>query len=425
MDFIYSGIGWLLSLFNSWTGNYIIALLFFAVFAKVILLPLDIKQQKNSIKQAKLRPKEMVIRNKYKGRTDRATQMKMQQEIQDLYQREGYSMFGGCLPMLIQFPIIIILYAVIRAPLTYICNIDTATIKSMAEILRDNFGAAAEIISGDNVDQIRVIAEIEKLSPESLAIFNQTFGEFTANLPNFNVFGVNLGFSPDQYRTAVAGGNFFNIMLLIPALNFIIQFASTKVMKLLQPQPVASDDPSQGCSMKFMEFTLPLMTVFFAYNMSAAIGVYWIFQNIISLIERFFISRAMPIPKYTEEEIKQIQKAMKKDPPANAARPERRDGEKPRSLHRIDEDDDDVPPPPVKKSESDSEKEDEKKAAPTKQEQKNAAIADKVIGEAPILKDESDKHNKKKKGIINAQVYNKFQFYCRTLFAFAKIFDII
>jgi membrane protein insertase Oxa1/YidC/SpoIIIJ len=146
-----------------------------------------------------------------------------------------------------------------------------------------------------------------------------------------------------------------------------------------------------------MEFTLPLMTIFFAYNMSGAIGIYWLFQNVLSLIERFFISIVMPLPKYTEEEIKQIQKAMKKDAPAPAARPERKDGEKPRSLHRIDEDDDDVPAPaPKKKSEAKPEEKAEA-SEPTKEEQKNAAIADKVIGEAPALKDESDKYNRKKK----------------------------
>ena len=394
-DFIYVWIGKLISLFNGWTGNYILALLIFAVFAKVIFIPLDIKQQKNSIKQAELRPKEMAIRAKYKGRTDRATQMKMQEEVQALYQREGYSMFGGCLPMLIQFPIIIILYGVIRSPISYICGIETDVVKAMADALN----AIKEVTTFNPADQISMIAAINDLTGDALATFissvqaadaNFLFDSFKETLPDFNCFGLNVGYSPDQYRDAVAGGNFFNIMLLIPALNFGMQFVTTKILKKFQPQPMI-EDPSQQASMNIMEMTLPLMTIFFAYNMSGAIGIYWIFQNILSLAERFFIARLMPLPKYTEEEIKQIQKAMKKDAPTPAARPERRDGEKPRSLHRIDEDDDDEPTPAPKKAEKAEDRE------PTAEEKKNAAIADKMIGEAPALKDESDKYNRKKK----------------------------
>lgn len=394
-DFIYVWIGKLISLFNGWTGNYILALLIFAVFAKLIFIPLDIKQQKNSIKQAKLRPKEMAIRNKYKGRTDRATQMKMQEEIQALYQREGYSMFGGCLPLLIQFPIIIILYGVIRSPISYICGIETDVVKAMADALN----AIKEVTTFNPADQISMIAAINDLTGDALSSFvssvqavdaNFVFDSFRETLPDFNCFGLNVGYSPDQYRDAVAGGNFFNVMLLIPALNFGMQFVTTKLLKKFQPQPVV-DDPSQKTSMNIMEFTLPLMTVFFAYNMSGAIGIYWIFQNILSLAERFVIAKLMPLPQYTEDEIKQIQKAMKKETPQSTARPERCDGEKPRSLHRIDEDDEDVPAPAPKKAEPKEETE------PTAEKKKNAAIADKMIGDAPALKDESDKYNRKKK----------------------------
>ena len=394
-DFIYVWIGKLISLFNGWTGNYILALLIFAVFAKVIFIPLDIKQQKNSIKQAQLRPKEMAIRAKYKGRTDRATQMKMQEEVQALYQREGYSMFGGCLPLLIQFPIIIILYGVIRSPISYICGIETDVVKAMADALN----AIKEVTTFNSADQISMIAAINDLTGDALSSFVSSvqavdasfvFDAFKESLPDFSCFGLNVGYSPNQYKDAVAGENFFNVMLIIPALNFGMQFVTTKILKKFQPQPVI-EDPSQQTSMNIMELTLPLMTVFFAYNMSGAIGIYWIFQNILSLAERFFIAKFMPLPKYTEEEIKQIQKAMKKEPAGNPSRPAKSNGEKPRSLHRIDEDDDE-PAPAQKKAEVL-----EEASEPTEQQQKNAAIADKVIGDAPALKDESDKYNRKKK----------------------------
>ncbi len=404
-DFIYVWIGKLISLFNSFTGNYILALLIFAVVAKLIFIPFDIKQQKNSIKQAQMRPKEMAIRNKYKGRTDRATQMKMQQEVQDLYQREGYSPFSGCLPMLIQFPIIIVLYGVIRQPLTYISGMGAEAVNAMAAALNSIFETTTYVTG----DQIPMIAAIKDLAGENITAFTDAvtavapdfaFDSFVSGLPNFEVFGINLGYSPQAYK-AIAG-SFFHILLIVPILNFVVQFCSTKIMKRFQPQPVVND-PSQKSSMAIMEFTLPLMTVYFAYVMSAAIGVYWIFQNIISLFERFIISKAMPLPKYSEEDIKEMEKAAKaaaKNRQAASGTSERASGEKPRSLHRIDEDDDDEPAPVQKKKTSVTEEDEEKKAdkaTTSESEKKNAAIADKVIGDAPKLKDESDKYNSKKK----------------------------
>lgn len=379
--------------FNDITGHYVLALLLFAIVSKLIFLPLTIKQQQNSIKQAKMRPKEMAIRNKYKGRTDRATQMKMQEEIQAMYQKEGYSPFSGCLPMLIQFPLIIILYGVIREPITHILGYSSDVVTAMIESLNGMFGENAV----NSHDQIAMIATMEKMTADQIAAFTSAvqgidsafnYEAFWESLPNLKIFGVNLGYSPKEY-TSIAGSIFKNVLLIIPALNFGMQFLSTKLMKKFQPQPIGQDEASKK-SMAIMELTLPLMTVFISYSMSSAIGIYWIFQNIVSLVERFIIAKLMPLPEYTEEEIKEIEKAAKlaskNNTQTRSASSDKAPGEKPRSLHRIDEDDDDeVVPAPKKATE------------PTDDEKKNAAIAEKVLGDAPKLKDESDKYNKKKK----------------------------
>ena len=101
------------------SNNYILAVFFFSLIVEIILFPLSIKQQKNSVKTASLRPKEQAIRKKYAGRTDKATQQKMSLEINEMYQKEGYNPMSGCLPLFIQLPVVIILYAIVRLPLTY------------------------------------------------------------------------------------------------------------------------------------------------------------------------------------------------------------------------------------------------------------------------------------------------------------------
>ena len=105
-DLINIPFSWVIRFFYGLTDNYMVALLFFAIVVKVVLFPLGIKQQKNMVKQASLRPKEMAIRAKYAGRTDQATQQKMQNEIMSLYQSENYNPAGGCLPMLLQLLVV-------------------------------------------------------------------------------------------------------------------------------------------------------------------------------------------------------------------------------------------------------------------------------------------------------------------------------
>lgn len=107
-------------------GNYFFALFFFALIFQILLFPLAIKQQKSQVNQAKIKPKEQAIRKKYAGRTDRVTQQKMNQEIQEMYQQEGFNPLSGCLPLLIQLPLILILYAIVRSPIQYSSNFTKA-----------------------------------------------------------------------------------------------------------------------------------------------------------------------------------------------------------------------------------------------------------------------------------------------------------
>ena len=110
-DIINIPFGYLMRFFCSFTNNnYAISLFLFAICVKIVMLPLSIKQQKNQIKGAKLRPKIMAIEKKYAGRNDRPTLQKKQNEIMELQQKEGYSPLSGCLPLLIQLPIIMALY---------------------------------------------------------------------------------------------------------------------------------------------------------------------------------------------------------------------------------------------------------------------------------------------------------------------------
>ncbi|MBQ1956807.1 MAG: membrane protein insertase YidC, partial [Clostridia bacterium] len=142
MDIILQGIGTFLGWLSAGSNSYIVALLIFAVILEAVMLPFSIKQQKNSIRQAKLRPKEMVIRKKYAGRDDKVTQQKMQAEIQELYARENYNPMSGCLPLLVQFPILIFLYQIVVNPLKYVICMTDGAISAIVGVI-NGLGSAA------------------------------------------------------------------------------------------------------------------------------------------------------------------------------------------------------------------------------------------------------------------------------------------
>ncbi len=127
MSLLYTLFGYIMKLCYSISfSNYIVALFFFALIMELILFPLGIKQQKSSVLLSKIRPKENAIKSKYRGRNDRATQQKMNMEIQEMYKAEGYSATAGCLPLLIQLPLVIVLFGIVQKPLTYTTDLNNS-----------------------------------------------------------------------------------------------------------------------------------------------------------------------------------------------------------------------------------------------------------------------------------------------------------
>ena len=145
-------MGYLMRLAYSITNSYLLSIFLFTLVMEIILIPFQVKQQKNQIKQAKLAPKTAAIRKKYAGRNDQATQQKMNNEIMEMYQKENFNPAGGCGTLLLQFPIIICLYNVVVNPLRYICNVPKAEITALKEFL---VNAGHEI--GVRNEQINII----------------------------------------------------------------------------------------------------------------------------------------------------------------------------------------------------------------------------------------------------------------------------
>jgi len=327
--------GAVIRLFYNMIPVYAVALFLFAIAMKIILFPFGIKQQKNMIKQAKLRPKETAIRKKYAGRNDKVTQQKVQQEIMDLYQKENFNPASGCLPLLLQMPILFALFRVIYNPLRFTCHLTVDKISEIGRRLIDcqvlgskgDYLTAAELQIGDL--PIATLLKDEK----NLALVKDLLPKGFEN-PDLTFFGIDLSRTP-QLK--------FELLLLIPVVTFLtVYFSSILIRKLsYQPQQTA-DAKASGCIMDWM---MPLMSTWFAFMYPAVLGLYWIFQNILSVLQQLILKKMYPLPVFTEADYQQAEKEIlgkgqnKKKKPGNYKR-------HPNSLHHVDDDEDDIAPAP-------------------------------------------------------------------------------
>ncbi len=298
-------IGWMYK--NICFENYMFTLVLFAVFVKLLLFPLGIKQQKTSLKQAKVRPMETAIRKKYAGRNDKATQQKMQQEIMELYKTENVNPAAGCLPLLIQMPILFGLYSVIVNPLKYIAGLSNEVI----DVLNNAFGMRANY----DINIIKAITDMGT-SVKPAIIDNINAGLSSANVTSVNANGLITQISDLTNHFTVFGIDLtvnptlaLNIYIIIPILTFVFAFFSTKIIRKFTYQTQQAQETQS--SMAMMDWTMPLLSVWISFSLPSAIAIYWMLQNILSAVQQIVLYKMFPIPPVTEEELREAELKLK------------------------------------------------------------------------------------------------------------------
>ena len=377
-------------------NSYILALLVFAVIVEIVLLPFSIKQQKNSIKQAKLRPKEMAIRKKYAGRNDQKTQQLVNQEIQELYQKENYSPLSGCLPLLIQLPVIMVLYSVVTDPIKYILNVGG----DFTSFMKGYFlTKGIEIKSTGSIELLGRIVEkwndptffsdLYKYCDNSTDVYNKLC-EIVEATPNFFVGPFNFGYKP-TFNASEMVDPIYWWFLLIPVLTFVVYFLTSKLQRKFTFQPTQNvDNRQQACSNNMMDIMMPLMSVYFTFVMPALIAVYWMFKSILGFVKQVILSKAMPLPEFTDEDYKAAEKELSGKAPKKVQKSERAGTV--RSLHHIDDEDYDEKGNYIGQT-----KQLDLNAVKEEAEEPAKEIPENNMTEGATLKDESDKEEKKEK----------------------------
>lgn len=277
MSWLYQGFGFMLNLIYGIVKNYGLAIILFTLLIKIIVLPLTLKQQKSMTKMQRMQPKLKEIQEKYKDDKDKTAQ-----ETMKLYKEYGVSPMGGCLPLLIQFPILIAFYQVIQKPVEYMLG------KSSGEI--------AKLITQMGLEPKKGGVQIQLAKAKEWL--------------DFDFFGIDLSAVPwEEIKAFMAGkaGAVALVALIIPALACLTTYLTSKISSSMnqtkkeekeekKPQRVLSPDQKKtdansGESMtKSMTLMMPFMTLFFTLTLPAALGLYWTISNVLSMVQTVLLN---------------------------------------------------------------------------------------------------------------------------------------
>ena len=293
-------LGWVLHWIYQLGTGYFVALLIFTLATRLILFPLSIKNQKNQADRARLAPRLERIQKKYAQ--DR---QKMAMKQQELYEKEGVKMTGGCLPMVVQMLVLFSVIAVIYKPLTYMQRIPeahintciTVAVESLDENNKDDKAMITQMSNeksyyrelymlkmiDDNRDAMvdRLVTD-NKLS-EADAIATVSTMERTAS--EFAIFGKSLLEMPKTY------GIMPNWTWLIVFASGLSAFLSSMLsMKYSKATMSAEQQQMGGCSTNAMMYMMPLMSLVFSFTVPTGVAVYWTFSNLLAMVQTVILN---------------------------------------------------------------------------------------------------------------------------------------
>lgn len=273
------------------SNEYFLALILFTVLTRLVVLPINIRQQKTTAKSARIQPKIQKIQKKYniRGITDpkqrQKMQAKMNEEMQELYAREGHNpMQMGCGPMVFQMIFLMGIVGIIYYPLSYVIGIGNIVDQSeyITELLeKANYtGNYLQLGILENWDALR-----ETVAAKLPDMF--TADKITA-IDNFRS-GLYIG---GLDMTAIPHWK-DGIIVIVPILSFITSLGSTLISTFISKKnnPAAAQQMSQ---MMIMMLMMPLFSLYIAFKLPAAVGFYWIISNLIAIIQQLFIAKFFP-----------------------------------------------------------------------------------------------------------------------------------
>lgn len=281
LAFLAPVLGPVLKFIYQLVDNYGLAIILFSILMKLLIFPLNVKQQKSMEEIRKIQPELTKLNQKYKNDKE-----KLQKETMKLYEKHNVNPTAGCLPMLIQFPIISALYRVINQPMTYIMGLGTEAIVKVVEALKLDID-----VSVKNVLMTKEIEIANELTPEVIKKLGDILPEKVMAI-DFNFFGIDLAAKPQLTE--------LNILWIIPILAVVTTFLTSKISTWTQPNTSSGDDAAASMSKSTMAI-MPLMTGYFCFVMPSGVGLYWIINNVLSIAQQMWFNRNMLMKKISSK----------------------------------------------------------------------------------------------------------------------------
>ena len=285
--FIGTPLGWLMLLCYKLVNSYGIAILLFTLLSKIILLPLSVVVQKNSIKMIRLQPEINRITAKHYGDKDTITD-----ETMALYKREKYSPFLGMVPMLIQILLVLGLIQVIYNPMQHLLGVDPASCEILVEAWQTHLGVET-LGSGAQLKVLEAMRDPgnhEIFTGLSLMGVDPEYIIAQAQSMDMTFLGINLAAVPPVWPISLI----FLVPLLSCLSTFLLCWAQNRDNVLQKEQSFLS---KWGVTL----FTVAFST-YFTYLVPAGVGIYWIASNLFALLNLYLMNILYPPKKFIDYE---------------------------------------------------------------------------------------------------------------------------
>ena len=296
-SFFANIFGYLLNFIYNFVNNYGLAMIIFTLVIKLVMLPLSIKQQKMLKKSTKLQEKMKILQFKYKNDPE-----KLNQEMMNLYKEEKMNPFSGCFSTIIQFILLISIFYMVRSPLTYMKKVDTETVNTYVQQLKDS---GKEVSAAyPEIDIIREIGFLQEQNPDDSELKNLSF--------NMNFLGLDLSKIPQQNL-----GDW--TVYIIPALYILSSFISIRMTTNMQKKQKEKESPiiditenakkedkqmvkveetpaeeeydAMAQTNKMMSWMMPIMSVSISLVAPLGLALYWLVNNITMILERLILNK--------------------------------------------------------------------------------------------------------------------------------------
>lgn len=299
--------------------NIGLCIILFTIVIYGAMMPLTIKQQKFSKLQSRMNPELQRVQNKYKGKQDQASMLKMNEETKAIYAKYGVSPTGSCLQLLIQMPILFALYQVIWNVPAYVNSVKEAFMPLVDKIMA--ISGSQDILqefamqSRVNFEKMgytanAVVDILYKCKPADWETLAEKFPDISdlvlstqATMDKMNFFlGLNIADSPlNIIQKGLADKAYLLVIgaLLVPILSGLTQWISVKISTAASEAAKKSGPSSSQnggtmeASMKMMNNVMPLMSVVFCFTLPTGLGIYWVASAVVRTIQQIMVDKKL------------------------------------------------------------------------------------------------------------------------------------